>query len=134
MARRASSSIHPFALIGVLLLVVAAIAGGWLLFGRVNDPYRTITPLDVSSYLESSNSLRGNSYKVTGTVMNSLAWSATGGRLFSIEVGGGTSTDVLPVLIPTEFNHVNVQKGQKFIFKIEVNDKGILKALDLRKV
>jgi hypothetical protein len=41
--------------------------------------------------------------------------------------------DVLPVLIPAEFNHVNIQKGQRFIFKTEVDEKGILKAKGLTK-
>lgn len=134
MARRASSSVHPLWIVAVLVLLAGAIGGGYLLFGRVNDPYRTIAALDVPSYLENSNSLRGNTYKVTGTIMNSLAWSASAGRLFSVEVGSGSATDVLPVLIPVEFNHVNIQKGQKFILKIEVDEKGILKARDLRKV
>jgi hypothetical protein len=118
----------------LLILLALAIGGGYLLFNRVNDPYRTIVALDVSSYLENSNSLRGNTYKLTGTVMNSLAWSASGGRLFSTEVTAGSTTDVLPVLIPTQFNHVNIQKGQRFMFKIEIDDKGILRALDFRKV
>src|SRR5689334_3489216 len=128
MARRASSSVHPVWIVGILILVAVAIGGGYLLFRGVNDPYRTIAPLDTAAYLESSNSLRGNTYKISGTILNSLAWSATAGRLFSIEVGSGSSTDVLPVLIPVEFNHVNIQKGQKFVIRIEVDEKGILKA------
>ena len=134
MARRASSSVHPVWIVRILILLAVAIGGGFLLFGRVNDPYRTIAALDVTAYMENSNSLRGNTYKVTGTVANSLAWSASAGRLFSIEVTSGSTTDVLPVLIPTAFNHVNVQKGQKFMFKIEIDEKGILKTRDLRKV
>lgn len=134
MPRRASSSLHPVWVAGVFVLIAAAIAGGYFLFVRVSDPYRTIAALDVASYLENSNSLRGNTYKVTGTVANSLAWSASAGRLFSIEVGSGPGGDVLPVLIPVQFNHINVQKGQKFVFQVEVDEKGILKAKDLKKV
>src|SRR5437899_935058 len=134
MPRRASSSLHLGWILAVVVLIVAAIAGGRFLFGRVNDPYRTAASLDVATYLENSNSLRGNTYKVTGTILNSLAWSPTAGRLFSIDVGSNVGSDVLPVLIPVQFNHVNVQKGQRFTFKIEVDDKGILRATDLRKV
>jgi len=135
MSRRASFNIHPVWIAAIFVLVAAAIAGGYFLVGRVNDPYRTLSPLSVSAYLENSNSLRGNSYKVTGTVFNSLAWSPSVGRLFSIEVeseNGGT--DVLPLLVPAEFNHLNIQKGQRFTFKIEVDAKGILKAAGLKKV
>src|SRR5262245_24779506 len=134
MARRASSSLHPLWIVAIVVLLGVAFGGGYFLFGRVKDPYRTVAPLEVSIYLENSNSLRGNTYKITGTIVNSLAWSPTAGRLFSIEVGTGSSTDVLPVLIPVGFNHVNIQKGQKFTFKIEVDEKGILKARDLQKV
>jgi hypothetical protein len=84
-------------------------------------------------YLENSNSLRGNTYKVTGLVWNSLAWSADRGRLFAVEVESRNDTEMLPVLIPAAFNHVNVQKGQKFIFKVEIDENGILKVQDLQK-
>lgn len=139
MSRRASFTIHPSWIVAIVILVIVAISGGYFVIGRVNDPYRTLSPLDVPAYLENSNSLRGNSYKITGTVSNSLsdsmAWSPTSGRLFSIEVASATgSADVLPLLIPAQFNHVNIQKGQQFIFKLEVNEKGILKVLDLKKV
>ena len=134
MARRASFSIHPGWILGVVLLIGAAIGAGYFVVGKVNDPYRTIPVLSVPAYLENSNSLRGNTYKVTGTIWSSLAWSPTVGRLFSVEVESPTGADVVPVLIPAELNHVNIQKGQRFIFKIEVDDQGILLAKELGKV
>jgi hypothetical protein len=132
MARRASSSFNPRLLIGVLLLLVAAVAGGRLLFKTVGDPYRTLTPLDVSAYLNNANSLRGNVYKISATVQGQLAWTQGAGRLYSVETESGG--DLLPVLIPAEFNHMNIQKGQRYFLKIEVGDKGILKAQGIRKV
>jgi hypothetical protein len=134
MARRAKSNIHPIWLITGFALIFLLFGGGYFLFGKIQDPFRTVAALDTSLYLENSNSLRGNTYKITGTVLNSLAWSPTNGRLFSVEVVSGANNDVLPVLIPTDFNHVNIQKGQRFSFKVEIDDKGILKAMDLTKV
>ncbi len=133
MSRRASSSIHPFWIVAGLLLVVGAIAGGYVYFGQAHGPYRTITVLDVAVYLENANSLRGNTYKVTGTIMNSLAWSPQTGRLFSIEVKTDSGLEVLPLFIPGKFNHINIQKGQQFHLKIEIDDKGLLKVQDLQK-
>lgn len=117
----------------MLLLIIAAVGGGYILVRKLQDPYRTIPALDVAAYLENSNSLRGNTYKVTGTVWNSLSWSPTVGRLFSVEVTSPNGIDVLPVLIPVDFNHVNIQKGQRFVFRIEVNELGILLTRDLNK-
>src|ERR1044071_4407446 len=104
MARRASSSAHPAWIAVALMLAVGAIAGGYFLFNRASDPYRTMTVLPANDYLENSNSLRGNVYKVDATISQLLEWSATGGRLFSVEVG----PDVLPILVPASFNHFNL--------------------------
>ena len=130
MARRASSSAHPIWILFAAVLVLGAIGGGYFLFSRASDPYRTMTPLPVADYLENSNSLRGNVYKLEATVSKSLDWSPTAGRLFSVEVGA----DVLPVLVPPQFNAVNIERGQRYFFKIEVGDKGVLRAQDVKKV
>lgn len=130
MARRASSSVHPAWLMGGLLALLGAIGGGYFLFGRVSDPYRTVSALPVKEYLENANSLRGNVYKVDGTVMKQIEWSPTGGRLFAVDAPGG---EVVPILVPPQFGSVNIERGQRFLFKIEVGDKGILRAQDVKK-
>ncbi|MGA7213115.1 MAG: hypothetical protein WBX20_02820, partial [Terrimicrobiaceae bacterium] len=94
-------------------------------------PFRTISSLDVRTYLENANSLRGNVYKIEGEVVNSLAWSPSKGRLIAIKVEKGN--EVVPVLVTTSFNEINIQKGQKFIFLLEVDDKGILRTKDMTK-
>ncbi|HEY3662676.1 MAG TPA: hypothetical protein VGL24_05940 [Chthoniobacterales bacterium] len=132
MVRRASSSVNPWWLGGVVLLVIAAIVGGWALFKNVSDPYRTLTALDVPTYLKSADSLRGNVYKLNATVAAQLAWAPSEGRLYSVDVN--ERDDILALLIPAEFNSLNIQKGQHYFFKIEVGDKGILRVRDIRKV
>ncbi len=132
MVRRASSSVNPWWLGGVVLLVIAAIVGGWILFQNVSDPYRTLTSLDVPTYLKSADSLRGNVYKLNATVAAQLAWAPSEGRLYSVEVQD--RDDILALLIPAQFNSLNIQKGQHYFFKIEVSDKGILRVRDIRKV
>jgi hypothetical protein len=113
----------------VVVLVLAALAGGYFLFGRASDPYRTLTPLPIADYLANSNSLRGNVYKLDAVVGQSLQWSPTVGRLFSVEANG----EVLPVLVPPQFNSVNIERGQRFFFKVEVGDHGILHVDDVKK-
>lgn len=129
MARRASSSAHPAWMLIAVVLVLAALGGGYFLFGRASDPFRGISSLPVQDYLQNSNSLRGNSYKLDAVVGQSLQWSPTVGRLFSVEVNG----DVLPVLVPPKFNSVNIEKGQRFFFLIKVEDHGVLAAEDVKK-
>ncbi len=113
----------------IVLIALAAIGGGFLIFSKASDPYRTLSPLPVQDYLQNSNSLRGNVYKIEAVVSESLQWSATAGRLFSVEVNG----EMLPILVPPQFNSVNIERGQRFSFKIEVGDAGVLRALDVKK-
>ena len=80
MARRASSSAHPVWMLAAAALLLAALGGGYFLFGKASDPYRTKTALPVADYQENSNSLRGNVYKVDGTVSKSLEFSVANGR------------------------------------------------------
>ena len=132
MVRRASSSLNPWWAGVVVLLLLAAIIGGWSLYKSVSDPFRTLTPLDVATYLDNASSLRGNVYKVTGTVETQLAWAPLKGRLYSVDVND--RNDVLPLLIPASFNSMNIQRGQRYFFKIQVGEKGILLVQDIRKV
>lgn len=131
MARRGRGSRLTWGIIVAVLLVLAAFIGSRFFVTATSEPFRTVSTLDVKSYLENANSLRGNVYKMEGEVVNSLAWSATRGRLVAIKVEKGD--DVVPVLVTTNFNHINIQKGQRFIFLLEVDDKGILRTKDMTK-
>jgi hypothetical protein len=128
MARRASSPTHPLWLIVAAVLVLGAIGGGFLIHSR-SDPFRTVTALPVKDYLENSSSLRGNVYKLSATVAKTIEVSRDAGRLFAVESGG----DMLAVLVPPEFNQINIERGQNFVFKLEVAEKGILRVQQVRK-
>lgn len=131
MARRSRSSFQPQWLIAGGIALVALFAAGSYFFNQASDPYRTAAPLVVATYLENSNSLRGNTYRVQGEVLNVLGYSPSEGRLIS--VGVDATNDIVPVLIPSELGHRDIEKGQKFIFLLEVTDQGILRAKDLTK-
>lgn len=131
MARRRNSSPKPVWIIAAAVLVVAAFFGARFFPSSGGDRFRTIAPLDVEAYLENSNSLRGNVYRIEGEVSNALAWSPTAGRLIAVDVE--TGRHVIPVLVTTPFNATNIQKGQRFIFVLEVDDKGVLRTKDLSK-
>lgn len=128
MPRRASSSAHPLWLIAAAVLVVAAIAGG-LLIRSQSDPFRTVAALPVKDYLDNSNSLRGNIYKLDATIAKSIDWSASAGRLFAVESGN----EVLAVLVPPKFSAINIERGQRYVFKLEVAEKGVLRVQEVRK-
>jgi hypothetical protein len=131
VARRSRSSFNPLWLFGGAAVLVAVFAGGGFFLSKTSDPFRNTEPLEIEAYLENSNSLRGNSYRVQGEVLNVLAYSKTGDRLIS--VGVDANSKVIPILVPAEHGKDNIQKGQKYNFLIEVTDTGILRAKELTK-
>ena len=129
MARRASSSLPIGTLIGGIGGVAALLLGGYVFLGGTKDAFRTATPFPVKEYLESPNSLRGNTYKLEATVDKTLEVSQGAGRLFSVESGG----EMLPVLVPASLNGTNVERGQKLQFKVQVAENGLIRVEELRK-
>jgi hypothetical protein len=49
--------------------------------------------------------------------------------LFAVEAGG----DMLAVLVPPELNQLNIERGQNFVFKLQVAEKGVLRVQEVRK-
>jgi len=116
----------------ILVLVTVGIlffAAIYLLGSKDTNPARTTPPLDVASYLANANSLRGNIYKLEGTVAESLAWSPDSGRLIAVQ----TEDDIIPILVTPDFNSMNIQKEQRLEFILEVDEKGILRTRKVTK-
>jgi hypothetical protein len=131
MPRRARSVPKTGWLLAGLAAVLLLIAGGGYFLGSGRSPYRTAPEFPVGEYLSNSGTLRGNSYRVEGTVLNSIAWSPENGRLISVQTAGSDSP--VPVVLPVDLPDANVQKGQRFHFLVEVRENGILYATGLTK-
>lgn len=129
MARRRKSPPRFSWFFGIAILGILFSAGLYLLGSKDSNPARTTPLLDIESYLSNANSLRGNVYKLKGTVSESLAWSPESGRLIAVE----TEENVIPVLVTPEFNAMNIQKEQVLMFILEVDEKGILRTRQVTK-
>jgi len=129
MARRRKSPPRSSWLFGLAILGILLSVGLYLLGTKDSNPARTTPPLDIESYLSNANSLRGNIYKLKGTVSESLAWSPESGRLIAVE----TEEKMVPVLVTPEFNAMNIQKEQVLMFILEVDEKGILRTRQVTK-
>lgn len=130
MARKSKKSSLSAPVIGLIVLAVLGLGATIFFLSQGAQPYRTTDTLDVSSYLENANSLRGNTYRLDGEVVNSLAMSPQRGRLISVQPEEG---GILPLMIPERFNHLNIQRGQKFVFMVQVDERGILQVTELTK-
>ena len=129
MARRASSSIPAGKLAATAAAVAALLAVAYAVFGTSQDPFRTSSPFPVKEYLENANSIKGNTYRLEALVDKTLEVVPAAGRLFSVEAAG----DMLPLLVPATLNGTNIERGQKLHFRVQVNEKGLLVASEIRK-
>lgn len=114
----------------IVLAIILAGAVAWFWFFRSSEQFRTATPLDLTSYASSAKSLRGNTYRIEGEVLTLLAWSPSG-RLISVGLADGNKA--VPVLLPSEFNPITIQKGLRFHFLLVVDDQGVLRVKKLAK-
>ena len=127
-SKKSSSRLKSLLPITAGFLVIVAL--GFLFLGsKEKSVHRSVPALDVRAYLENSNSLRGNTYKLEGKVTESLAWSPDSGRLIAIEV----DNEIIPVLVTADFNDMNIQKEQRLVFLVAVDEKGILRTRKVEK-
>jgi hypothetical protein len=129
MARKRKSPPRAGWILGLVTVGILFFAAIYLLGSKDSNPARTTPPLDVASYLANANSLRGNIYKLEGTVAESLAWSPDSGRLIAVQ----TEEDIIPILVTPDFNSMNIQKEQRLEFILEVDEKGILRTRKVTK-
>jgi len=127
---RRNRNSRPHLLILAAAVAVAIFAATFLFRGEMK-PFRTAPELNVADYQANSNSLRGNVYRIEGEVDAQLAWSPTLGRLVSVKVDGGKNA--LAILVTKKFDRDNIQKGQKYIFLLEVDANGTLCTKELTK-
>ncbi|MEM8952960.1 MAG: hypothetical protein AAGD22_02300 [Verrucomicrobiota bacterium] len=139
MPRRASSGISPQQIVGLVVAIILVAGIGFLILKTFSHRSQAAssqraTNLNVSDYLENANSLRGNVYAVTGIVEDQLKWTPNNGRLFSIEAEDnfGEITP-LPIHVPQDFSKMNIDRGSRFRFVVEVGRDGTLVAENIEK-
>jgi hypothetical protein len=113
----------------VVVFVFLGDGGGGNPAGRSTRATANASAFDAAEYLENANALRGNTYRVQGTVEEQLRWTRDRGRLISVQVDGASP---VPVLVPQELSHVNIEKNSRLLFVVEVADNGMLVALEVR--
>ena len=129
---RRRSGLQPLHIFGAAAFL-AAVAGGWWLFGRDKGDKLAGNPFSGEQYAE-NRIVRGNTYVLTGTVLRQLRFGSDSSRLFSVEVKEqGADAVPVPVLVPSEFSSLNIQVGQKFQMSVLVDKDGVLRAKEIRK-
>lgn len=136
MPRRAQSGVRPAHWLGLIIILAVIGGGGYALMHRATDPMTGIMELDTGGFLENATALGGNEYKLEGLVEDRLdtKWSSKDGRLFSVQISDGSGSTSVPVWIPPDYQGPNIQRGQRYLMKVRVQENGVLEMLELFKV
>lgn len=136
MARRRRSGLQKSHLIAAAALLVAG--GGtalWLSRRGHDDLGGGNPPFPAAEYRQNFFGLRGNRYVVQGTITEQLRFATDRTKLFAFSITDSSLSQPCDVglLVPAEFGDLNIQTGQSFRMVVEVNQDGLLKALEIRK-
>ncbi|MGV3662986.1 MAG: hypothetical protein ACO1TE_22570 [Prosthecobacter sp.] len=135
MPRRAQSGVRPAHWLGLIIILAVIGGGGYALMHRATDPMTGVTELNADEFLENATALGDNIYKVEGIVDDRLdKWRSTDGRLFSVQISDGSGSTFVPVWVPPDYQGANIQRGQRYVFKVRVQENGVLEVLELLKV
>jgi hypothetical protein len=125
MARRASSGINPGIVIGAVIFIVLVAVGGKMLVGHKSTGFDKVRKLDVEAFLENANSMRGNEYSVKGSIDEKLRWTPDRGQVVSLKIDVNGRTEFIGIEIPPQFNHLNIEREQRYAFKVRIRKGGI---------
>ncbi len=125
MARRASSSLHPGIIIGVIAAIIVVVIAGKSLLGKKTAGFGNVASLQIDELLENGNSLRGNEYVVEGQIDEKLQWTTDRGQLVSVRVESPGGDKFVGIEIPPEFNKLNIDAKQKYAFRVKFKQGGI---------
>lgn len=125
MARRASSSLHPGFIVGIVAAVVIAVMAGKSFLGKKSSATGDADKLEVRDLLDNGNSLRGNEYSVEGKIDRKLRWTSARGQVVSVRVSTPGGEELIGVEIPPAFEKLNIEREQKYAFKVKFRQGGI---------
>ena len=132
MGRRASSSLNSAAIIGIIAVVAILVGVGALTLKKKGKTFNDVALLQIEEALQSANSLRGNEYRIEGKVDS--RWVRDTGEGLSLMVEDDGQTKYLFIMIPPEVSHVNIEREQRYAFKIKFGEGGVAIATDVKRL
>lgn len=134
MARRASSNLHPGIIIGIVAAIAAAVMAGRMFTGKKSSGFGDLPQLRVSDLLENGNSLRGNEYVVEGKIDEQLRWTSSRGQVVSLRVSTPSGEELIGVEIPPDFSKLNIEREQRYAFRLKFRQGGIPVATGINRL
>jgi hypothetical protein len=134
MARRASSSTNPILIIGVAAAVIAAIFAGKFVMSKKSETFSGVNPLVIQDLFDNGNSLRNNEYLIEGKIDERFFRDSNTSSIVSVRVKSASGEEIVPVKIPSSFNNLNIEREQRYAFKVKFEQGGIPVATDISRL
>lgn len=134
MARRASSSLNPGIVIGVVVAIIGAVMIGKSFIGKKSASFGDVAKLNMEDYLENANQLRGSEYVIEGQVDQKLQWTTDRGQLVSLKVNNSSGEQFIGIEIPPKFKNLNIDVKQKYSFRVKMRQSGIAVATGVNRL
>lgn len=134
MPRRASSSLHPGLIVGIIALVVVLIFAGKSFVAKKPASFGDTAKLNIQDFLQNGNSLRGNEYVVEGKVDERLRWTSASGQVVSVQVGTDDDAEFIGIEIPPDLGKTNIDVEQRYAFRVKFRQGGIPVATGINRL
>ena len=134
MPRRASSGMSPAVLFGILAFALIAFFGGKALLSKKSPTGISGSTLEMDTLKRNSNSLRGNEYVVEGTIDEKLRWTPDRGQVISLKVPTPGGDEFVSIHVPQELSDINIEREQRYAFKVRFRQGGIAVAEQISRL
>ena len=134
MARRASSSTSPILIAVVVIVVVALVIAGKFLLSKKSESFADVKPLPVHYLQEDGNSLRMSKWLVEGVVDERFFKNGTSTSIVSVRVKSNGGEIPIPIKIPPSLSNTNIEREQRYAFKVEFQEGGIPVAIAIKRL
>lgn len=131
MGRRASSSLSPVAIVGIVVAVVVLIAGAFLALRKKPKGF-SAPKAPVADFYDGSNALSGNEYTVEGKV--SELFPRDKGLGLSVLVDHEGEQRPIFLFVPNDVRTINIDRDGTYSFLVEVDRKGVPIASSIKRL
>lgn len=137
MSRRSRSSSNSKSNLAVYIIIAIAVIGalvaGKFILDKRAQHFSKLTDLSVADLKAGGTSLSGNEYRVSGEISERRNLSDNRGLLLSISISDNKkSVGYIPIFVPTGVDKINLERGQNYTFKVEIDREGLPVALDVK--
>lgn len=101
---------------------------------KKSKTFSNIRPLVIQELLDNGNSLRNNEYLIEGKIEERFFRDNNPSSIVTVRVKGTSGEEIVFVKVPAHFNNLNIEREQRYVFKVKFEQGGIPVATDINRL